>query len=602
MNEFEDFLPEDLDTMLDLPFHLTKGEAVEDLYEILTDFMFLDYKLSRKKDVQSLIEDYRLALESQLVFSNEDRRVLELIFRAVEQSANVLQQDKYQLPGQLLGKLMKIDEPKLKPFLEQVKDWREYAWLKPIKVEMVSPQDSLVRTIAGGNIFHAMAISDDGKFAVTVRNGLVEQWNLKTGVLIKDFTIRETYRVIVSNLYNFDSFEDEEDGENKKQQIINNIIVEKEIIERTQFNLITISPDGNWVGTVSVSSRKSQPIGAGIAISVFELWNLGENSSVLCFPLARCTRAYNGYRDNDECDCLALSLNAKYLTFSRNEDFGGWFSLYVVDLEKYFLQTLDFRNINTNSKSCVPGYHEKIDPHNRTSSYLNHLSWIRINIDNEKEIDTLAIEDNNRWLIVRQGEYIKIWDLVKGRLQLIIRVNNIPSIKRFKLHSSKSLLFLITSMGVYKVNLKNYLMKDYDILDKKWVRVINFLKKTITYFSFPKIEDEDEKIDKINKFFSDIFDEFPSLHFKYSYLEKNSEDDLIKLDCSFKYYNYNNLFQRLVYLLVNKKITNLRKLRTLPITKININIPSYIVPDDITPDFQWFILKGNNGGIELWHL
>ncbi|MCZ8160999.1 MAG: hypothetical protein O9275_09675, partial [Microcystis sp. LE19-196.1B] len=61
-------------------------------------------------------------------------------------------------------------------------------------------------------------------------------------------------------------------------------------------------------------------------------------------------------------------------------------------------------------------------------------------------------------------------------------------------------------------------------------------------------------------------------------------------------------FQRLVYLLVNKKITNLRKLRTLPITKININIPSYIVPDDITPDFQWFILKGNNGGIELWHL
>jgi hypothetical protein len=59
---------------------------------------------------------------------------------------------------------------------------------------------------------------------------------------------------------------------------------------------------------------------------------------------------------------------------------------------------------------------------------------------------------------------------------------------------------------------------------------------------------------------------------------------------------------RLYQLVVNKKITNLRKLRTLPITKININIPSYIIPDDITPDFQWFILKGNNGGIELWHL
>ena len=517
MNEFEDFLPEDLDTMLDLPFHLTKGEAVEHLYEILTDFMFLDYKLSQQKEVQSLIEDYRLALESQLVFSNEERRVLELIFRAVEQSANVLQQDKYQLPGQLFGKLMKVDEPKLEPFLEQIKDWREYAWLKPIKVEMISPQDSLVRTIAGGNIFHAMTISDDGKFAVTVRNGLVEQWNLKTGVLIKDFTIRETYRVIASNFYNFDSVEDEEDGENKKQEIINNIIVEERLIERTQFNLITISPDGNWVGTVS-----SREIGAVTKIAVFELWNLHENSSILCFPLARST-AYNGYRD-DGCYCLALSLNSKYLTFVRNEDFSR-LSLYVVDLEKYFLQTLDFRNININSKSCVPGYHEKIDPHNRISSYLNHLSWIRIDVDNEKEVDSVVIEDDNRWLIVRQGKYIKIWDLVKGRVQLIILVNNIPSIKRFKLHSSKSLLFLITSMGVYKVNLKDYLMKDYDILDKKWVRVINFLKKTIIYFSFPKIEDEDEKI---NKFFSDVFDEFPSLHFKYSYLEKNSEDDFIR--------------------------------------------------------------------------
>lgn len=151
-------------------------------------------------------------------------------------------------------------------------------------------------------------------------------------------------------------------------------------------------------------------------------------------------------------------------------------------------------------------------------------------------------------------------------------------------------------MGVYNVNLKDYLMKDYDILDKKWVRVIKCLKKAIIYFSFSKIEDENTKI---NKLFSDIFDDFPSLYLKYYYLEKNSKDNLIKLDYGFKYFN---LFQRFIYLLVNKKITNLRKLRTLPITKININIPSYIIPDDITPDFQWFILKGNNGGIELWHL
>ena len=161
----------------------------------MTNLEFLDAKLSIL-DVAQLIEDYRLVLESKLSFSDSQRQVLDLISKAISQLSNVLEYDKNQLPGQLLGKLSNLDKSAFEPFLEQIKDWDDYRWLKPLRVNILSPKDSLIRTLAGGNYFQAMAISQDGTFAVTTGygDGLIKQWDLKTGKLLKTLEIQKTYR------------------------------------------------------------------------------------------------------------------------------------------------------------------------------------------------------------------------------------------------------------------------------------------------------------------------------------------------------------------------------------------------------------------------
>lgn len=602
MNEFEDFLPEDLDTMLDLPFHLTKGEAVDDLYEILTDFMFLDYKLSRKKDVQSLIEDYRLALESQLVFSNEDRRVLELIFRAVEQSANVLQQDKYQLPGQLLGKLMKIDEPKLKPFLEQVKDWREYAWLKPIKVEMVSPQDSLVRTIAGGNIFHAMAISDDGKFAVTTGygDGLIKKWDLKTGQLLKELIIKETYSVARRSLENI--------GNDYGWQEVIDAISEEQIKEKITISVLAISPDGNWLATGSSHTRLDSSKyysyfdGYGpelIPATIFELWNLEEEDSILCF----------GVSHKDRINCIALSLNAKYAAIGTARG-----CLCLIDLEKDFWKTFynkfhssffdvnEEKNIKIKSEGFVPGGNKKVKL-SKDWSFQNFVEYGASNSENPssifirtdmidyedgdwKGVMVVTISDDASWLVAGNHEFIKIWNLQKGCLHLIIPLPDKISPKYLKF-TPQNLIFVSGWEAIYQIPIKNKLKENL--------------------FSLIELEKVGQGIEQILSY-AKLYPRYS--HWKlgqklppYVYLYKHHENKILRLH--YKHYSgwgAYDWFVKKTYDFVRNIGNNLQKRRKLPLHQLQTKLPSHIKLEDLTPDGQWTISQSNNGGIELWHL
>jgi len=73
----------------------------------LTKFDFLHVKISHKDfGVQSLISDYDLATNSNLLLSEDQVDTLRLIQGAIRMSANVLTDDPSQLPSQLVGRLM----------------------------------------------------------------------------------------------------------------------------------------------------------------------------------------------------------------------------------------------------------------------------------------------------------------------------------------------------------------------------------------------------------------------------------------------------------------------------------------------------------------
>ena len=94
-----------LDALETLPGHLAESVQGERLHQLLTDFDFIEAKLDAVW-VQGLIEDYDLARVSDVLLSEGQTETLRLIQGAIRKSAHVLDVDKTQLAGHLLGRLM----------------------------------------------------------------------------------------------------------------------------------------------------------------------------------------------------------------------------------------------------------------------------------------------------------------------------------------------------------------------------------------------------------------------------------------------------------------------------------------------------------------
>lgn len=92
---------------LEMPIYLANAREAKRLQSLLTNFDFIDAKISHKEfGVQPLITDYDLALQPDIEISEEIKDNLKLIQSAIRMSANVLTDDPSQLPSQLLGRLI----------------------------------------------------------------------------------------------------------------------------------------------------------------------------------------------------------------------------------------------------------------------------------------------------------------------------------------------------------------------------------------------------------------------------------------------------------------------------------------------------------------
>lgn len=92
---------------LEMPIYLANAREAKRLQSLLTNFDFIDAKISHKEfGVQPLITDYDLALQPDIEISEEIKDNLKLIQDAIRMSANVLADDPSQLPSQLLGRLI----------------------------------------------------------------------------------------------------------------------------------------------------------------------------------------------------------------------------------------------------------------------------------------------------------------------------------------------------------------------------------------------------------------------------------------------------------------------------------------------------------------
>jgi hypothetical protein len=156
-----------------LAYHLVEARRKEELRGLLLDFDWLQAKLEAT-DVTALIADFD--------FLADDAN-LRLVQGAIRLAAHILAQDKTQLAGQLLGRLMTQEAPDIQTILEQAKEWRAAPWLCPLTPSLTPPGGPLIRTLQGHTSWvNAVAVTPDGRRAVSgSRDNTLKVWDLESG-------------------------------------------------------------------------------------------------------------------------------------------------------------------------------------------------------------------------------------------------------------------------------------------------------------------------------------------------------------------------------------------------------------------------------------
>ena len=170
-----------------LPNYIKSGNLGK-YYEKLTDFNFLMANIQHPDfGVQALIDDFDLVDHSDAVthleYNPEKVKAMNLIQSVLLISADILDRDKTQLAGQLLGRLLYFNIPAIQAILEVAKHWKVSPWLRPLTPCLTPPRRGLLRTLEGhSNSVNAVAVTADGKRAISGSDDkTLKVWDLTTG-------------------------------------------------------------------------------------------------------------------------------------------------------------------------------------------------------------------------------------------------------------------------------------------------------------------------------------------------------------------------------------------------------------------------------------
>lgn len=160
-----------------LPYHLAHAEESDILRQLLLDYRWLDAK-GRATDVSSVIADYALL---------PDDETLRLVHRALCLSASALQHDWRQVPGQLLGRLLCMEnQGDIAALLERARHSAPTPLLVPLSASLQSPLGSLRYNLTGhSDDVEAVALTPDGCYAVSAsKDKTLKVWDLTMGIAV----------------------------------------------------------------------------------------------------------------------------------------------------------------------------------------------------------------------------------------------------------------------------------------------------------------------------------------------------------------------------------------------------------------------------------
>ena len=160
-----------------LPQHLAAADRNDELGALLCNYDWLVAKL-RATNVTALLADY------DLVWQDPD---LALIQQALRLSIPALVRDRSHLPGQLLGRLRRADEPAVKALVAGVEKGPGRTWLCPRFASLTPPGGPLRQILVGHKrAVNAVALFAHGRRALSgSSDNTLRLWDLATGSALR---------------------------------------------------------------------------------------------------------------------------------------------------------------------------------------------------------------------------------------------------------------------------------------------------------------------------------------------------------------------------------------------------------------------------------
>ncbi|NCA70655.1 MAG: CHAT domain-containing protein [Sphingobacteriia bacterium] len=171
-----------------LPEHQRRAGEGEALAETLLDYAYLEAALgadggpaeARPRSPFDLVTEYDAA---EPIVPAADGAAVRLFGGALNLCAHILAEAPEELPGQLAGRLMGSDEPRVNAALEGVKPVR--TWLRPVRTSIMPSGGTLRRVLMGhtGRVWH-VEVTGDGRAVSASEDHTLRVWDLASGACL----------------------------------------------------------------------------------------------------------------------------------------------------------------------------------------------------------------------------------------------------------------------------------------------------------------------------------------------------------------------------------------------------------------------------------
>ncbi|BAY07542.1 NB-ARC domain-containing protein [Calothrix sp. NIES-2098] len=365
-----------------LAYHLQAGGRKGELQQLLCDFRWLQAKLENI-NINALIADYD--------FLPEDEN-LQLIQGALRLSAHILNEDKQQLPGQLLGRLLGFEREEIQRLLTQVQQCKTPGLL-PQTASLTSSGGSLVRTLAGHSAWvKAVALTPDGKYVISgSADKTLKVWNWQTGELLRTLTDHSNSVKAVAltpdNKYVISGSDD------------NTLKVWN---WQTGELLRTLTGHSYWVNTVALTPDGKYVI-SGSADNTLKVWNW-QTGEQLCTLLGHTGRV----------NAVALTPDGKYVISASHDNTLKVWNWQTGEL----LRTLTGHSYLVNAVALTPDGKYVIS--GSGDSTLKVWNWhtgeeIRTLVGHFSYVNAVALAPDSKYVISGSADNtLKVWNWHTG--------------------------------------------------------------------------------------------------------------------------------------------------------------------------------------------